>query len=368
MMHGQVKRIAIVMDEIDGMNSGDKGGINALIKIIRQKKTKKQKLENFTMNPVICIGNYAVDKKIKELIKVCHAFELKSPTSAQMSELLDVWIPKQDLIVPKEEIIQYIQGDMRKMMFVVDLYKKKPYLLTKDTLKDIFQCKSFNEDAKKITASLINRSVPFSRHNMTINDTDRTIVALLWHENIADKLNKLPPLVGFPLYSILLDNMCFADYMDRITFQNQIWIFNEMSSLMKTFYNKYLYHRAITSSHQKPVIASDIRFTKVLTKYSTEYNNSLYIYNMCQELNMDKKDLIAFFQELRLYFLEHYHDECENGSVDFMQNSDCVNEIEAMFEHYTINKLDVKRMYRYLDKNVKKDTSVILEEEDIEEE
>ena len=39
------KKIAIVMDEIDGMNSGDKGGINALIKLIRQKKTKKQKLE-----------------------------------------------------------------------------------------------------------------------------------------------------------------------------------------------------------------------------------------------------------------------------------------------------------------------------------
>jgi len=31
------------MDEIDGMNNGDKGGINALIKLIRPKKTKKQK-------------------------------------------------------------------------------------------------------------------------------------------------------------------------------------------------------------------------------------------------------------------------------------------------------------------------------------
>ena len=31
------------MDEIDGMNSGDKGGINTLIKLIRPKKTNKQK-------------------------------------------------------------------------------------------------------------------------------------------------------------------------------------------------------------------------------------------------------------------------------------------------------------------------------------
>ena len=43
MFHRQVKRIAIVMDEIDGMNSGDKGGINTLIKLVREKKTKKAK-------------------------------------------------------------------------------------------------------------------------------------------------------------------------------------------------------------------------------------------------------------------------------------------------------------------------------------
>ena len=64
MMSHKVKRLAIVMDEIDGMNNGDKGGITALIKLIRQKKTKKQKLEHMTLNPVICIGNYYIDKKI----------------------------------------------------------------------------------------------------------------------------------------------------------------------------------------------------------------------------------------------------------------------------------------------------------------
>ena len=63
MMKGKTKKIVVVMDEIDGMNNGDKGGINALIKLIRQKKTKKQRLESMTMNPIICIGNYYSDKK-----------------------------------------------------------------------------------------------------------------------------------------------------------------------------------------------------------------------------------------------------------------------------------------------------------------
>jgi replication factor C subunit 1 len=40
----KVQKIVVVMDELDGMNNGDKGGITSLIKLIRPKKTKKQKM------------------------------------------------------------------------------------------------------------------------------------------------------------------------------------------------------------------------------------------------------------------------------------------------------------------------------------
>ena len=66
------------MDEIDGMNSGDKGGITSLIKLIRQKKTKKQRLEHVTLNPIICIGNYFVDKKMDRMILCQHLKEMAS--------------------------------------------------------------------------------------------------------------------------------------------------------------------------------------------------------------------------------------------------------------------------------------------------
>ena len=84
MFYKKIQRISIIMDEIDGMNNGDKGGINSLIKIIRPKKTKKQKLEETTLNPIICIGNYHIDKKIKELMKVCHVIKLKTPNKQQI--------------------------------------------------------------------------------------------------------------------------------------------------------------------------------------------------------------------------------------------------------------------------------------------
>ena len=34
------------------------------------------------------------------------------------------------------------------------------------------------------------------------------------------------------------------------------------------------------------------------------------------------------------------------------------NNIEKIFENYNINKLDIKRMYKYLDKNISKDTII----------
>jgi hypothetical protein len=347
MMTKTRRKIAIIMDEIDGMNNGDKGGINSLIKLIRQKKTKKQKSENMTNNPIICIGNYFVDKKIKELIKVCNTFELKSPTASQINNITSVIMPN---IEPnlKSIIIDYIQGDMRKLFFVEKMYKNNPEILTIDTMQDIFQTKSYNDDAKQVTKTLLNKSFDIEKHNVMINETDRTIIALLWHENIVDYLDKIPNTKSFPFYLHVLENICYADYIDRITFQNQIWQFNEMSSLMKTFYNNKLYHEYFPN---QKINDQEIRFTKVLTKYSTEYNNFLFIYSLCQILDMDKKDLVSFFQEMRIFFGAN-------------ENNDKLNELEKIFENESINKLDIKRMYRYLDRNVKNITMDDLEYED----
>ena len=119
MLQKKVKKIAIIMDEIDGMNNGDKGGINQLIKLIRPKKTKKQRVEEITLNPIICIGNYHVDKKIKELMKVCNSYELKNPTTKEMETLLTTVMPSIDSDL-KKNLLHYIQGDLRKFNSIIN--------------------------------------------------------------------------------------------------------------------------------------------------------------------------------------------------------------------------------------------------------
>jgi DNA polymerase III delta prime subunit len=356
MMTKKVKKIVIVMDEIDGMNNGDKGGITALIKLIRQKKTKKQKLENTTMNPIICIGNYCIDKKIRELTKVCNTFEIKLPTIKQMKQILLTMFPDlntKDNLEKQNTILNYIQCDVRKLNFVYDVYKTNPKLFDNNALSLIFQQKSNNEDSKRITQTLLNNYIPLNNHSQFMNETERTIVALLWHENVVDMIEKYDKQKSIPIYQKILEKMSYADYIDRITFQNQIWQFNEMSSLMKTFHNNKIYHDNFPENKNK-FQPSEVRFTKVLTKYSTEYNNMMFIYGLCQELDLDKSDLIAIFQEIRLL-----------KPFNMLTNIETMNEIEEIFESYNINKLDIQRIYRYMDKSVKKDM-VNLDLEDTE--
>ena len=353
MMKGNTKKIVVVMDEIDGMNNGDKGGINALIKLIRQKKTKKQRLESTTMNPIICIGNYYSDKKIRELMKVCNTFELKKPTNNQINMLMDQILPSDALQSNRSILLNYVQGDIRKLSFLENLYKTKGHLLTPEILNTIFQIKSYNDDAKTLTQQLINQNIPFDEHSHRVNDTDRTIIALLWHENIPDAITNIENDVKLPFYVKLMDNMCFADYIDRITFQNQIWLFNEMSSLMKTLYNNKLYHEAFPEK-ENTFYPSEIRFTKVLTKYSTEYNNQTFMNNLCQELYMDKKDVCAFFQELRML-----------DSLDDSPNTSYSEIMNELLDNYNISKLDIRRLYRFLDKNVKKSQNIDDDAEEI---
>ena len=132
------------------------------------------------------------------------------------------------------------------------------------------------------------------------------------------------------IYIKLLDNICFADYIDRITFQKQIWQFNEMSSLIKTFYNNKIVHENINNINHK----CEIRFTKILTKYSTEFNNKVFIQSLCQELMIDKKDMMSYLLYLKTIF-------SDENIIEFLKN-------------HEITKLDIQRIYRYIDNFTKK--------------
>ena len=325
------KPLVIIMDEIDAMNNGDKGGINTLIKLIRPKKTKKQKLEEISYIPIICIGNNHIDKKITELIKVCYTIEFPAPTNKQLTKIIELSMPtlfnNKNVLI---KLLHYIQCDFGMLFNLYNLYLNN-YNFNCQTM-DFLMSKNILDTTKVIVKNLINKKFTMSKHHETINDADRTIIGLLWHENIIEKLNTNNKKKNIQIYSKLLDNICEADYIDRITFQKQIWQFNEMSFLIKIVYNNLIFTEAIPKSPD----LQTIRFTKILTKYSNEYNNQLFIQNLSHILFLDKKDVFSLFIKLKTMYSEE--------------------QIYTLCKVYEISKLDVNRIYRYIDKFYKQET------------
>jgi energy-coupling factor transporter ATP-binding protein EcfA2 len=284
MFYKKKRQLVIIMDEMDYMGSGDKGGIKELIKYVRAKKTRKQLSEPQTSTPVIFIGSNDNDKKIKELINVCKLVHLKKPTDTQVREYIKYKLPDIEEHY-LESLVYYSGGNLRKLNIIFEIYTKNPENFAKTLDCMITKC-NYNLFTKTVVNELYKKYVPISEYTKIVKETDRTTLGLLWHENVGGIISN-----NNALYKKILDNLCLSDYIDRIIFQNQIWELSELNSYIKTFYNNYLLHTEI----KKFTPPSEIIFTKVLTKYSTEYNNYCFLQQIEQKMFCEKDKILHLF-------------------------------------------------------------------------
>ena len=287
MFKKEQKRVVIVIDEIENMNNGDKTGITSLIKSLKIKKNKKKDVKN--INPIICISSTNSEKKIKELMDVCKVINVKEQPRAVIQTIL-----KDKIGFVNKRLENIISGNLHKLKIVLKYFSHIGFNEKHSVFIDYFFDSS--ESTKEIVHKLYQNNYSINYHKKIISDNDRTIINLIWHENITHILNEIKNKRDkILLYIRILDNICIGDLMDRVIFQNQIWYLGEYSSLLKTFYNNYIVHLHTNDNVLNKVSKKEIEFTKVLTKYSTEYNNNIFITQLCEKLLVDKKDLFWFF-------------------------------------------------------------------------
>ena len=265
---------------------------------------------------------------MKELIKVSNSFEIKNFNYNEFKDIIKIVFNNIDSDITINKLHKYFDYNLNKMVIIYKLYKKNNNKIDNEYLSYLFNNNyNYNDNIKLICKNLIINKYNIKDHNLIINETDRTTIGYLLHENIINifDINNINHL---QYYLKFLNNICYADYIDRITFQKQIWQFNEISSLIKIFYNNYLLHNEYNIL--KLNLKFDVEFTKILTKYSTQYNNSLFIQNLCSNLNIDKKDMFSFFIK---------NEKCNN-----------INNLYLYLEYYDIYKLDIDRIYRYINK------------------
>lgn len=361
------KKHVVLIDDTDSLSISDKPALTTLIKLVRPKKTKKQQTEPCNSVPLVFVGNMQIDKNIKDLINVCNTFEIHPPTRDQMSVIVKNVFPNITTCTTDcDDLVEYIGEDLSKLSLYHEYYgDNQPQLL--EDIKTFLVKKTHNADRTQKIHELYRNNLPLKNHSQFINETDRTTVSLLWHENVIDLLktvhlstfiqlqssiptnsiNKqsvsssskktkksstncsttskrkpskstknisdesnitLPNMSvdcvnsykslkqTLPIYVKMLDNICYSDYIDRTTFQKQVWKLNEISSIIKTFKNNHILHIDLlsTKGNLDMILPKEIRFTKILTKYSSEYNNFWFIRNICQTLGIDKNDLLEY--------------------------------------------------------------------------
>lgn len=66
-------KTVLIMDEVDGMSAGDRGGVADLIASIKISKI-----------PIICICNDRYSQKLKSLVNYCLPLNFRKPTKQQV--------------------------------------------------------------------------------------------------------------------------------------------------------------------------------------------------------------------------------------------------------------------------------------------
>lgn len=292
-------KIIILIDNLECINKNERGTIGEILKFIRGKKTKTQKNEEYSLNPVICISNNGTEKKINDISSKIYNINFESISNKKIKEIIVQHKNIQDELL-LNKIVEYVNSNLYNLNNILKLeninrvfkyiYNSNCLYITKDVVRELLQ-----------------NNFKLQYHN-NINDTDRTSIGLLYHENIIDSFKKLDENI----YIKCLNNFCYADYIDRITFQKQIWTFNEMSSLIKIMNNNYLLKKQVRK------VKDEIRFTKVLTKYSTEYNNKLFLIRLSQKNNSDIDELFIKYINNNNYTDENITDLESNRIKKFL--------------------------------------------------
>lgn len=322
--NGRKNKSIILLDNIELINSIDKNTITSLIKLLRPKKIKKQnKLYNLKTQ-IILVGSNDNDKKIKELLKVCNIIKLNTPSNEEISKIISNNNPN----VEMNTIKKFINISKNINYYLIDKFNS----LYKNNNIDNFIKYSIdnntNNNVKYINYCIFKEKLNFNDDNNKINDTDKTTVSLLFHENIIDYIN-YNNKININIYKTILQNFCFGDYMDRIIFQKQLWQLNEISFKIKVTYNNIILHNFIDEYNVKnSVKLNNIRFTKILTKYSSEFNNYTFLISMCQNIDVDKKDLFL------LFFI--------------LKNNYNYDNINYLIDKYNISVLDINRIIKYI--------------------
>ena len=402
-MMGGHKRNGVIMDEVDGMSSGDKGGLAELITFINPNKNIKSK-KNYKKivydNPIICICNNDKDKKMNDLKKECEYIKFIPPAINELYEYAESIIKKEKMNIDDDkllEITNFCQKDIRKLVSILEylnndptinyksLKKNKKLVKKKNQLNDkgdekvkknnpsndkINQSKNTNNDSletilggldkKEETAFLFNsvykilNSYCGIEGTIKIFESDKNLINLLIHENIIGFLSNYKISEDEKINTILNVYKYFAesDIYDRELFINFNYECFTMSGILRCCYPSYLLNQSKKHTRSKYSV-NDIQFSKLLSKFSLYYSNHKtknYILNKLEIKSTLQDNNEAYLIILKKMIIDYNRSKVNKDKYIIKDNKVC---IKYLIKKYNLNLEDFEKIAKLVKNKIK---------------
>ncbi|KAJ2711796.1 DNA replication factor C complex subunit Rfc1 [Coemansia spiralis] len=109
-----MRRLVVVMDEVDGMSGGDRGGSTELIQLIKRSRV-----------PIICICNDRQSPKVRALAGHCEDLRFRRPSEAQVRARINTIAFRENLRIEPNAIGQLVKSthnDIRQIINLMSSY------------------------------------------------------------------------------------------------------------------------------------------------------------------------------------------------------------------------------------------------------
>ncbi|KAL7605712.1 hypothetical protein Lser_V15G15520 [Lactuca serriola] len=226
-------KAVLIMDEVDGMSAGDRGGVADLIASIKISKI-----------PIICICNDRYSQKLKSLVNYCLLLSFRKPTKQQMAKrLLQVANAEKIQVneVALEELAERVNGDMRMALNQLQYMSLSMSVIKFDDVRQRLLTSSKDEDISPFTA--VDKLFGYNggklrmdeRFDLSMSDMD--LVPLLIQENY---INYRPSTAGkdenglkrLNLIARAADSIASGDIINVQIRRYQKWQLSQSSSLV----------------------------------------------------------------------------------------------------------------------------------------
>jgi DNA polymerase III delta prime subunit len=321
---------AIIMDEVDGMFKGDRGGVEALMSFITPKEKYGPSLRHNRKVPIICICNIGNVKKdtANNLRKDCFTLEFTTADSPSLNKVLERITDKEGMTLTEETkhmVVDYAQGDFRRLANILEfidlLHGKK--LITERELDQCFELICRKDQDLYITDAvreLINKRL--DPHKIqTIYNGDKSKTPMVIHQNYLRSISalKTSPMNKINLSLVLINSLITSDVIEKIMYNTQNWSLQSVQSYACAHMANYYMNL------MPKTMFVEAKWASVLSINSQAQNLRKNIYTELQRMSSHKTYSIADLQQIiELVFIQIINGRIE-PAVDMLHTYNLFN-------------------------------------------